>query len=79
MVLFWEVLETLGSGAELEEVSNWGLAFEVYNWSLVPSLFFSSYPLGGEQPWSLHVPITMVFGFAKGPESTELKTMYWNL
>jgi hypothetical protein len=22
MVLFWEVLETLGSGAELEEVSN---------------------------------------------------------
>jgi hypothetical protein len=38
VVLFWEVLETLGGGAKLEEVGHWVRAFEGYTWSPVPSL-----------------------------------------
>jgi hypothetical protein len=34
---FWEVLETSGGRAELEEVGHWGDAFEGYTWSQVGS------------------------------------------
>jgi hypothetical protein len=38
VVLFWEVVETLGSRVEPEEVGHWGCAFEGYTWFPMPLL-----------------------------------------
>jgi hypothetical protein len=45
VMLFWEVVETFGGGALLEEVGPWGCAFEVYTGSSVPF----SLPLGCQE------------------------------
>jgi hypothetical protein len=50
VVLFWEVLETLGGWALLEEVGHWEHDFEDYTQPLIPSSHSTSCPQQDENP-----------------------------
>lgn len=55
MMLFGEVVETLGGGAQLEEEDTWDCVFDGYMWFLTPSLTYFLLA------FATHVPIPMTF------------------
>jgi hypothetical protein len=76
VLLFWEVVETLGSGVLLDEVGSLGEvnAFEGCIWSPVPSR--SLFPVYYEvNSLLLYVPDVMLFCLITDPESMEPRAM----